>query len=119
VRLRRDDGFTLIELLIVLLILAILLTIGIASFIGMRQRASDGAAKANLRAALPSVYAYSTDNGGFTGMTIAELERYDSGLGPITILSADDGAYCLSSTNNGRTWFGSGPPLSVSQSTCA
>jgi hypothetical protein len=52
-------------------------------------------------------------------MTIAELERYDSGLGPITIVSADDGSYCLSSTNNGRTWFGSGPPLSVSQSTCA
>ena len=117
--LRRADGFTLIELLVVLLVLAILLAVGMASYLGMRQRASDGAAKSDLRTALPSVYAYSTDNGGYSGMTITDLQSYDSGLGPITIVAADDDSYCLSSTKNGRTWFGSGPPLSVSQTTCA
>lgn len=118
-RLRRADGFTLIELLVVLVILAILLAIGVTSYLGMRQRASDGAAKADIRSALPSVYAYSIDNEGFLGMTVPALQGYDSGLGAITVVAADDDSYCLSATMNGRTWFGAGPPLSVSQTTCA
>ena len=117
--LRRTDGFTLVELLMVLVIVGILLAIAVASYLGFRNRASDAAAKQELRAALPSVYAYSTDHEGFGGMTLAAIQVYDQALTGITVLSADDGSYCLGANVEGRDWFAAGPPFSVSQSSCA
>ena len=121
VRLRRNEsGFTLVELLTVLVLLAVLMTIAVASFLSFRQRAQDRAAQAVLREAMPSVHAYSSDHaGGFTGMTEAYLRaNYDAGLSGFVVASADDSTYCLRTTLNPRTWYGSGPPLEVSQTAC-
>ena len=74
-RLRSEKGFTLIELLVVMIILAILTAIAIPSYLSFRDRANNSAAGADLRAAIPSVEAYFSDNGTYTGMTVAGARR--------------------------------------------
>jgi prepilin-type N-terminal cleavage/methylation domain-containing protein len=61
-RLAGEEGFTLVELTIVLLILGILLTIAVPSYLSFKDRSYKTAAKADVAQAMRSVIAYGADN---------------------------------------------------------
>ncbi len=111
-----EQGFTLIELLVVIFIVGILVAIAVPSYLGFRDRAANNAAKANLRAALPSAEAYDDDNGTYVGMNAAALKAIDSGVSPtLTVAAVTATTYCLTDTQSGRTWSVAGPgPSSAS-----
>jgi type IV pilus assembly protein PilA len=119
-----EQGFTLIELLVVIIIIGILLAIAVPSYLGFRDRAANNAAKANLRAALPSAEAYYADNGTYVGMDATDLVAIDSGVSPtLTVASVAAATYCLTDTVSGKTWSVAGPgPSSAdfkANATCA
>jgi prepilin-type N-terminal cleavage/methylation domain-containing protein len=99
-RLASEDAFTLVELTIVLLILGILLTIAVPSYLSFKDNASKTAAKADVRNALRSIIAYSADNypnspndpdpatstqdNGFDGMQLSNLAtKYDASISTV------------------------------------
>jgi type IV pilus assembly protein PilA len=114
--LRAEEGFTMVELLVVLLIIGALLAIAISSYLGYASRSADAAAKANIRATLPSIEAYYNDNATYVGMTVAGLKAgYDSGIAAgVSFFGAPTAtSYCVSSTQSGHTWSVQGPAASA------
>jgi len=111
-RLARDEGFTLIELLVVLIIIGILLSIAIPSYLGFQKKAQQTAAAADVRQAIPDAVAYYSDNNNYTNLSVPNLQTYDSGLvaysaGPPAvggIVTAKGGAttFCISANFAGN-----------------
>jgi type IV pilus assembly protein PilA len=80
-RLRGQEGFTLIELLVVILIIGILAAIAIPSFLNQKSKAYDASAKELARTAETTAETYATDHeGGYVGLELAELKKYETGL---------------------------------------
>jgi type IV pilus assembly protein PilA len=127
-RLARDEGFTLIELLVVLIIIGVLLSIAIPSYLGFQKKAQQTAAMSDVRSAIPDAEAFYSDNNSYTGMTATALKTtYDSGLvisaaGSTGIVSAIPGstntqAFCISAVSGGHWAHVQGPGGQVTNDT--
>jgi type IV pilus assembly protein PilA len=116
-RLKGDEkGFTLIELLVVIIILGILVAIAVPSYLSFRGKANTSAAAADLRALVPSIESYYSDNGTYVGMTPTNLQStYDQAINTslysLTSLTAT--SYCAKATVNSTTAYKSGPSAQV------
>jgi type IV pilus assembly protein PilA len=117
-RLRGEKGFTLIELLVVMIILAILTAIAIPSYLSFKDRANRSAAGADVRSIIPSIESYFSDNGGYSGMSVAglqasydqaiDLSTYKLGAGTQTATS-----YCIQATSQNQTAAKAGPAAQI------
>jgi hypothetical protein len=75
-------------------------------------------AEQRLRAAVPAIEGYAADHGGYAGMTLAGLRKYDAGIVDITIVRASRDTYCIESGTGSETFHKDGPGESSAPGPC-
>lgn len=90
---RRQDegGFTLVELMVVVLILAVLIAIGLPTFLGARARAFDRAARALVRRGLIAQIVHNGNARAFTD-DAGDLSDIEPNIAWGTLAAKDKGA---------------------------
>ena len=104
----RGEGgnITTVEAFVLAVMTVIVVAIAIPSYVTMRNRNSDSAARSQLRHAGEAAETYRADNGSYAGMSPAALRRVDAELETTgyRVKSVRDKGYCLETTVRGRTW---------------
>jgi Tfp pilus assembly protein PilE len=117
---RRGGAITSIEAFVLAVMTAIVVAIALPSYVTMRDRSNDSAARAQLRQAGEAAEEYRADRGSYEGMTAAALGRQNSELAPsrYRVTSVSNGTYCLETTVRGRTWHLVAPAGDVRRGGC-
>ena len=71
-----------------------------------------------LRFAVPAIEAFAADHGGYAGMTLEALQRYDAGVADIRIAWTTRTAYCAESGTGANTHHRVGPAGDVRSGAC-
>ena len=119
---KEQKGFTLVELLVVVIILGILTAIAVPSYLSFTSRANNNAAKANVRAIIPTIESYFADNDTYTGMTLDALKStYDQALdtNKYTLTGVTGSTYCVTSSSGGSAWMKDGPSAAIEAGDCS
>ena len=97
---------TSVEAFVLAVMTAIVVAIVVPSYVALRDRESDSAARSQLRQAGEAAEMYRADTGSYAGMSPAALGRVDSELGTsgYRVKSVREKTYCLEKTVRGRTW---------------
>jgi general secretion pathway protein G len=114
-----EAGFSLVELIIVMGIIAILMALAVPAYLGFSDRAEVSVAKANVRAVIPAVERFYSDNQSYVGLDNAAsapvpgLAHYDPATtSKVTIAATpapSQSSYCIYSTTGKATFFKHGP----------
>jgi type IV pilus assembly protein PilA len=89
--LREEDGFTLIELMVVVVILGALLLMATSTFIGVKARAQDSAAKQTAARTLETGRIIFTDGATYSTATPAELMAAEPSLNAVDEVTPSGG----------------------------
>ena len=106
---REEAGFTLVELLVVIVVIGVLITIAVVSYLGFSDRASRTTAQANVRTVVPALTAFYTEHSTYAGATLTTLrETYDlqiddSAASHYKISDLSGSSYCLQ--NHVGDWY--------------
>jgi len=111
---------TSVEAFVLAVMTAILVAIAVPSYITVRDRDSDTAARAQLRQAGEAAEGYRSDNGSYIGMSPAALGRVDAELktSGYRVKSVREKTYCLETTVRGRTWHFVAPAGALRRGGC-
>ena len=111
---QKQTGFTIVELLIVIVVIAILVAITVASFNGIRVRAQDAKRAQDMASIKKALRAYETINSGLPRTTGAytggvTYSGWDASMSPnwLAFLRADHGSMPVDPVN---TMSGTNPP---------
>jgi hypothetical protein len=75
-------------------------------------------AQQRVRAAIPAIEGYAADHGGYAGMTIGGLQRYDPAVADITIVRATRDTYCIESGTGAEQYHKDGPGGEIASGPC-
>ncbi len=91
-RIRCERGFTLVELMVVMLIVALLVTMGLIAFQSMADRAQNSDAQADIRQGIIAEEANRNEYGSYTA-TEADIKSFVPSLSINTSRPSDPGLY--------------------------